>query len=437
MRISSILFITLAASTETVSAQLVISAIVNAGSGLVNASPGCMESIYGSNLAPSISDAPAGNLPTTLNGVTVMIGGMPAPLKYVSPGQINFQVPFEVTAGSAAVVVNNGSTSAPFTVQLQSLSPGLISIDPTHSLIIGSDFQLRNTVHGGDTIILYAVGLGPTGPPTATGAAGNSQEPLNRVLFTPVVMIGGRSAQISFAGMAPLFPGVYQINATVPPMPLDNSLVLQSGGVSSSNVVSFAGNNVSNVTGSANLLYPTSTSMVTFSPLSVVGSYTASFDIAPNAQPFTVFAQASSGTSTITVNPQAGTVVGTSTVPTAAERAGDFSLSGLIAIDFLNSGARLPGNILPASRLDPALLMALQNVPQATTGSTGALGTYDFTGNLTPGSHFTTDSISFPTSFAGFTSYTAIPSTHTVSASVALYVDGVPVDSRSVTAKTP
>src|ERR1700733_6070609 len=139
----AVLFLT---STGIMLAQPVIKAIVNAGSGLPNASPGCIESIYGSNLAPSAADAPAGNLPTTLNGVTVTVAGMSAPLKYVSPGQINFQVPFEVTGPSAPVVVINGPTSAPFTIQLQPISPGLISIDPTHALIIGSDFQPRSTV---------------------------------------------------------------------------------------------------------------------------------------------------------------------------------------------------------------------------------------------------------------------------------------------------
>ena len=179
MRIVSYTALFFSLASVPASAQAVINAIVNAGSGLVNASPGCMETIYGSNLAPSAVDASTGNLPTTLNGVTVMVGGIAAPLKYVSPGQINFQVPFEVTGASAPVVVNN---SPPFTIQLQPSLPWTdFSIDPTHALLIGSDFQLKSSVKNLDTITLYAVGLGnPTQPPTATGAAESSRVLLNR-----------------------------------------------------------------------------------------------------------------------------------------------------------------------------------------------------------------------------------------------------------------
>lgn len=433
MQISAVLIVLLAAS-QILPAQPVINAIVNAGSEAVSASPGCMESIYGSDLAPSAGDAPAGNLPTTLNGVTVTIGGMAAPIKYVSPGQINFQIPFELTGTNAPVVVNNGSASAPFTLQISPVSPGLISIDPTHALIIGSDFQLKSTIQAGDSIILYAVGLGPTGPPTPTGAAGNSQEPLNRVLISPALLIGGQLAAVSFAGMAPLFPGVYQINATVPAMPLDNSLTLQAGGITSGNIVTFIGGNASNVTGSVSLLYPTSTTMIGFSPVPIIASYSASFDVAANAQPFNVYAKATAGSSTVTVNPQAGTIMGTSSVPTAAARAGNFANSGITAIDFLGGGIPFPGDIIPQTRLDPAALMAIANIPLPNVPSSGATGMYNFGGTVAPGAHVTIAMPAYATTFFGFSIYTSEPSSGKIPASVALFVDGIPVASANATA---
>ena len=160
--------------------------------------------------------------------------------------------------------------------------------------------------------------------------------------------------------MAPGFHEVYQINATVPATPLDNTLVLGFGPVSSSNIVSFANSNVSNVTGSVNLLYPLSTSNVTFSPVQIVANYSASINLAANAQPFTVVAEASAGSSSIVVDPIAGTFTGVSTTPTELERAGNFSNSGLTAIDFLGGGIPFPGDIIPESRLDPAAISASQ-----------------------------------------------------------------------------
>ncbi len=238
--------------------------------------------------------------------------------------------------------------------------------------------------------------------------------------------------------MAPLFPGVYQINAIAPMTPLDNSMVLQSGTVSSSNVVSFSTTNVSNVSGSVNLLYPLATSVVTFSPVPVVASYSVSFDIAPNAQVFTVVVEAPAGSSTITVAPQAGAIMGNLPVPTAAERSGDFAGSGLTAIDFLGGGLPFPGNIIPTSRLDPTAISALQSVPQPNNGQGAPIGMVTFSTPIT-GSHITIDLPAYPAAFAAYSTYISeMPLvTITVSTNVALYVDGVLVDRKSVTAKTP
>src|SRR5579864_6416242 len=76
----------------------------NAASG-GDISPGCLFSIYGTDLSDSTALAGSGNLPTKLGGTSVSIGGFTAPLLYVSPTQINAQVPFEVVPGPATLTV--------------------------------------------------------------------------------------------------------------------------------------------------------------------------------------------------------------------------------------------------------------------------------------------------------------------------------------------
>ena len=93
-------------------------------------SPGSRVSIFGSNLAASIAVASTVPVSTLLNNVSVTFNNVPAPLFFVSGGQINAQVPWEVnpSSGSATVVVNaNGIPSAPKTVQVAALSPGVFT----------------------------------------------------------------------------------------------------------------------------------------------------------------------------------------------------------------------------------------------------------------------------------------------------------------------
>jgi hypothetical protein len=89
--------------------------------------PGTIVQIYGSNLTSQTTPASEIPLPSSLNQTSVIIGGIPAPLYYVSPGQINAEIPFELTAGNSyQVIVNaNNALTTPMTIQLASDSPGI------------------------------------------------------------------------------------------------------------------------------------------------------------------------------------------------------------------------------------------------------------------------------------------------------------------------
>ena len=89
--------------------------------------PGTIMAIYGSNLASIAAQPTTTPLPTAMNGTTVLIGGIPSPLYYVSPGQINVQIPFELAPSKQyqVVVSANGALTTPQPIQLTQATPGL------------------------------------------------------------------------------------------------------------------------------------------------------------------------------------------------------------------------------------------------------------------------------------------------------------------------
>ncbi|MBI3934303.1 MAG: hypothetical protein HY316_06395 [Acidobacteria bacterium] len=211
--------------------------VVNGASFTANrpVSPGGIVSIYGSNLA-SGGSCFGGNcstglpLPPTLGGVSVRVGGFTAPLFYAGPGQINAQLPAELSGVTSAdvVVTARGLVSAPRTIQVDANQPGIFTIDGTRGaiLISNSDFLAAPTgsVPGrnarpaprGQFITIYCTGLGPVNnsPPSGYPASG---DPLSRTNTPVSVTIGGVAASnIGFAGLSPGFVGLYQVDVQVP-----------------------------------------------------------------------------------------------------------------------------------------------------------------------------------------------------------------------------
>src|SRR6266542_4420411 len=108
--------------------------VSNAANGLGTVAPGSLVSIYGSTLAGGLAQADSIPLSTTLSNVSVTFNGVPAPLLFVSTGQINAQLPWNVlssgTVGTANVIVTrNNQASAAQTVQVGPFSPGIFAIN--------------------------------------------------------------------------------------------------------------------------------------------------------------------------------------------------------------------------------------------------------------------------------------------------------------------
>ena len=207
-------------------------------------SPGTVVSIYGSNLAGLQAQADSTPLPTAMHGVSVLIGGIPAPLFYVSAAQINAQVPFELDPSKQyQVVVNaNGALTAPQTIQLSPTTPGLAAF-PDGSVIAqhwvdSSPVSAASPARPGEYLVLYLVGMGQTDYPVASGAA-SPGNPLAWVTSPPVVTLGGNPTPTAYAGLTPGLVGLYQIDLQVPDVPVDGNLTLtvSQGGVTSNTTI--------------------------------------------------------------------------------------------------------------------------------------------------------------------------------------------------------
>ncbi len=260
-----VLFLTCAAAqTPAVADNGILNAAsyTTAGNPGFAVAPGSLVAIFGSGLAAGLSQADSVPLSTSMANVSVSFGGTPAPLLFVSPNQVNAQLPWEAlpqgaASGSLNVVVTfNGNASQPKTVQLAQFSPAIFTFPGTGlgpavavNSADGSVSQPDGLVPGvsahpasrGSIIIIYANGLGPVNPPAQNGAP--SLDTLRRTTTNPVVLIGGVAADLLFAGMSPQFPGVNQVNARVPATaPIGNAvpLQLQVGGLTTSDQVTIA-----------------------------------------------------------------------------------------------------------------------------------------------------------------------------------------------------
>ena len=182
--------------------------------------PGEFIALFGSGLAKSLQVA-AVPYPKTLNGVTVTINGTQAPLYFVSTGQINCIVPYGVTGSTATIVVNNGTNSNTVTVPLAATAPGVFTSDQSGSgsgAMRHADFSLVNAANPaapGETILVYLTGLGAVNPTVADGTAGNINTLYNAATDVQVT-VAGTPAAVAFKGLAPGFPGLYQLNVTLP-----------------------------------------------------------------------------------------------------------------------------------------------------------------------------------------------------------------------------
>ena len=225
-----------------------ISAVVNGASFQPGLVPGSWATIQGTNLATTTGtwDIVNGVLPTSVNGVSVTLGGQPAYVYFVSTGQINFIIP-DVPAGPQQVVVSNaaGSSSA-VNATVSDFGPAFFQWPASQVVATTQSFAYvaetgtfpavaTTPAKPGDVIILWGTGFGLTIPTALSGIETPSGPTTYNTSTLPTVEINSVAATVYGAALAPGFAGLYQVAIQVPEA-LGNGnwpIVATIGGVSS------------------------------------------------------------------------------------------------------------------------------------------------------------------------------------------------------------
>jgi uncharacterized protein (TIGR03437 family) len=224
-----------------------ISSVVSGASFQPGIVPNSWVAVYGTNLSQvtdfwTISN---GQLPTKLDGVSVSVNGQPAYIEFVSAGQINFVAP-NVGGGAMQVTVTNSlGTSAPVSATAATYGPAFFLWDNQYAVATYQDYTYAvkdgaiaglSTVPAkpGAVLILWGTGFGPTTPGAPVGAVVPSTATYSTT-DSVTVTVGGTSATVYGAALAPGFAGLYQVAIQVPASAANGDLpiVATVGGVSS------------------------------------------------------------------------------------------------------------------------------------------------------------------------------------------------------------
>ena len=207
------------------------SAVQSAAAPIRSVAPSSLASLFGANLAAGTAQATSLPLPTTLGGVTVMVtdaagAARQAPLIYVSPSQINFEVPDGTTPGAATFAVGNAGATQMFTGAVQPVAPALFSMNGNGTGVaaaIAIAVQASNPRLQSQIPVFQCGDSGCVGVPIALGVdtpvyvsfygtgIRNASAPAN-----VAVTINGTSVPVLYAGPAPSFAGLDQVNVPLP-----------------------------------------------------------------------------------------------------------------------------------------------------------------------------------------------------------------------------
>ena len=233
----------LAANYDAPLPQPTISSVTSAADGASGAASGGLISISGSNLSTSTVAASVTPLPTILGNSCATVNGKPISLLLVSPSLINAQLD-GLTAGPSVMTIRTPQNKSPdFNFTVAATAPAVFlngqSGTETNLPNIVRDFNglqvtASNPIHHGDSLTIFAAGLGLTSPVVAAGVVTPSNPPAVAVV-QPTVELNGVKLSVTFAGLAPGQIGVYQITVAVPtyvPLGLSVPLTIKQSGQS-------------------------------------------------------------------------------------------------------------------------------------------------------------------------------------------------------------
>jgi len=177
--------------------------------------PGALVSIFGSKLA------------TEMAGTVGLIAGRPLPLLFTSDLQVNAMIPYDLTTGVThqMLIQRQRSISLPEPVVIAPAQPAIFTKERTgkgQAIAVGVApdgaqylVEQDSPLQEGHAVVLYCAGVGPVSPSVPEGAAA-PLEPLSQTSNPVTLTIGGAEATVLFAGLAPGFARLYQVNALVP-----------------------------------------------------------------------------------------------------------------------------------------------------------------------------------------------------------------------------
>jgi uncharacterized protein (TIGR03437 family) len=183
-------------------------AVLSIGDFTPSVASGSLASIFGQSLAIRPASSSGFPLPDQLGGVSVTANGKPVPLIYSSPTQLNVQIPYDVS-GQVTIEVTTPNGSATSTIQVAPVAPSIIAVASGNAVCSAS-----NPAEPGGYLTIYGTGLGAPVSPVATGQAAPG---VANSMASPVqVWLGNTLLQPAYAGLAPGFAGLSQINVEIP-----------------------------------------------------------------------------------------------------------------------------------------------------------------------------------------------------------------------------
>ena len=141
-----------------------IGGVTNNASFTTAIAPGMQAAVFGNGLSASARTAPGLPLPLSLAGVTATVNGVSAPIYFVSPSQVNLQIPYETGLGPAVIAINNNGQIASFPMSISMVAPGL------YPVVFDATTNVYNVAKPGDVALLFMSGDGDLTPTLATGA---------------------------------------------------------------------------------------------------------------------------------------------------------------------------------------------------------------------------------------------------------------------------
>ncbi len=202
-----------------------INKVVNAADLTTNIASGGLITLFGSQLSPVNLASSEMPLPTALANSCLTVNGLPMPILFVGPNQVNAQMPFEAIGNVTLILRTPGGTSDNYNLLVDANAPSVFHVPAPNNTMIPTVFRNddgllvtdSHPIHrkGNEALVIYTTGLGQTSPSVASGSP-SPKNPLAVALTAPTVTLGGVSLPVLYYGLAPGEVGVYQINVSVP-----------------------------------------------------------------------------------------------------------------------------------------------------------------------------------------------------------------------------